>query len=345
MQKSTLLFVSTNYSSFVRQDAEMLSRHLNLKRFEFGSRKGAQMILYQFKLLFWLLGNIGSAKGILVWFGDYHSFLPMLIGKGFGKKRFLIIGGYDAAQFKEYGYGGHNSRLRSWMIKKSCNWATVILPVSHFVQTELPKRIGPIRPQSKVIYNGVDLEVFKNRETGTPRNGVLCVSIADSISRVKIKGLDILMELAAKMPEQQFTIVGVTGEAEALLAKQNLPNLVLIGKVKREELETIYCAAKVICQFSRFESFGMALAEGMLCGCIPVTVKGIGAAEVVDPSCGVIAESIQIESLVAATRRALEMDHSHAIRARKHIENEFSLERREVELLATLKEHGLTPTA
>ena len=63
-----------------------------------------------------------SLPNIFIWFADYHSFLPSLIGRLLGKKVYIVIGGYDAAKIKELNFlkvtiniqGQKNNEIRNW---------------------------------------------------------------------------------------------------------------------------------------------------------------------------------------------------------------------------------------
>ncbi len=338
--KRKMLFISANYSSFVRQDAEFFAQHFELDRFQFGSRKGFSMIVWQIRLLIWLLQRIRKSSVVFIWFADYHSFLPTLVAKWFGRKSVLVIGGYDAAKLPEYNYGGHNSKLRSWMILKSCRWATRILPVSKFVDLELTKRIGKIGIDKRtIVYNGVDLSVFEEKiEPAKLREGVICVSIADSDNRAKIKGLDLFMQVAAGMPDLQFTLIGVSEPLLHSLNAVKTNNLQIFGKVGHHDLLNYFERAKVVCQFSRFESFGMAVAEGMACGCIAVTTPGTGASEILDESCGIVTPGLRLEELVESIRQAMNLESRYSENARVRVRNSFSLEKRTTKLLSIINE-------
>jgi glycosyltransferase involved in cell wall biosynthesis len=61
----------------------------------------------------------------------------------------------------------------------------------------------------------------------------------------------------------------------------NSNNVDLRGRVSRQELIGYYQRAKVYCQLSYRESFGVALAEAMACGCTPVVTRRGALSEVV----------------------------------------------------------------
>lgn len=335
-----ILFVSSNYSSFVKQDAEALGEHYELVRFEFGSRKGLSMLIQQIKLLIWLISKLPFSQGIFIWFADYHSLLPVWLAWVFGRPSYLVIGGYDAARLPEYNYGGHNKPLRSWFIRMSCRAAKVILHVSAFVKAELQRQVGDvILSKSHIAHNGVDVSIFQCKQDWDSRKGVICVSYADNHNRAKIKGLDRYLELCKGMPEVPFTLVGVTGEYLKTLQESQPENLRLISAVPRQELEDLYNQAKVVCLLSRFESFGMSLAEGMLCGCVPVTMAGIGAAEIVDSNCGFVVSSPNQAEVLNSMESALASNKEVSLAARQRILEHFSLQKRWNRLTEVLEVH------
>jgi glycosyltransferase involved in cell wall biosynthesis len=339
MPKPKIIFVSANLSSFIRQDLDLLSKHYDVRQFAFGSRKGFSMLLHQMRLLFWLLAKLWNAKAVFVWFADYHSFLPSLLGRMFGKKVFIVIGGYDAVAIPEFNYGGHNSKLRSWMIRKSIRWASQIFPVSHTVERRLFETLGISKmDKSQVVFNGIDLAVFAGQTEGLEkdfekRKGIICVSSAESITRAKIKGLDFLMEVGKAMPDVPITVVGMKGEALQWMEQNKTANIQLVGWIKREDLGALFRQTKVICQFSRFESFGLAVAEGMLMGCIPVSFEGIGPAEIITPECGYVVPAMQLDAATQALRQALHAPLGMAIKSSEKIQKEINLEVRGAKLM------------
>jgi glycosyltransferase involved in cell wall biosynthesis len=63
---------------------------------------------------------------------------------------------------------------------------------------------------------------------------------------------------------------------------KNIPkNLELVGSVNHSELQNYYKKAKIYCQFSRSESFGVAIVEAMYFGCIPFVTNVGGMPELV----------------------------------------------------------------
>ena len=96
-------------------------------------------------------------------------------------------------------------------------------------------------------------------------------------------------------------------------------------------------------QASRHEGFGLAVAEAMLAGCVPVVVNVTAMPEVVGDA-GVLIDSQRPAEVAAGVRRALELGPEAAQRARERILGRFPMERRRDGILAVV-ERALTERA
>jgi glycosyltransferase involved in cell wall biosynthesis len=103
------------------------------------------------------------------------------------------------------------------------------------------------------------------------------------------------------------------------------------------QLVDAMASARVYTQLSAYESFGMAVAEAMLCGCAPV-VSDRGALPEVVGDCGFIVPYGDVAATVQAIRAALEVGEEERKRYRQRIVENFSLESRRAQLLAALEE-------
>jgi glycosyltransferase involved in cell wall biosynthesis len=93
--------------------------------------------------------------------------------------------------------------------------------------------------------------------------------------------MDTFIKVAEKLPEFKFLIIGVSKNLPAHLLKPHPKNLEWVERVNHEELEVYYKKAKIYCQFSRSESFGVSVVEAMSFGCIPVVTNVGGMPEIV----------------------------------------------------------------
>jgi len=127
-------------------------------------------------------------------------------------------------------------------------------------------------------YLGVNLEKF---QPGPKEQLVACVA---NVNRENIarKGLRTFAQAASLVPEAKFVLVGrwLDETADHLRAIAT-PNLTLTGWVDAAELRDILSRAKVYCQVSYTEGFGLALAEAMASGCVPIVCPAGAIPEVV----------------------------------------------------------------
>jgi glycosyltransferase involved in cell wall biosynthesis len=90
-------------------------------------------------------------------------------------------------------------------------------------------------------------------------------------------------------------------------------------------------------QASRHEGFGLAVAEAMLAGCVPVVMNVTAMPEVVGDA-GVLIESQEPVEVADGVRRALAMGPDAASRARARILESFPMESRREGILRVVDE-------
>ena len=130
------MFIRAGNQTFIENDYIILKEYYFVENYFFLSQKGFLNLISLIKQFFFLVFNISKYDVVFIWFADYHAFLPILFSKIFYKKSILIIGGYDAEKSKEFNYGVHISKFRSLLVKKCCDLATKILPVSNTVYSD-----------------------------------------------------------------------------------------------------------------------------------------------------------------------------------------------------------------
>lgn len=323
-----LLFIHNGKSTFVANDIKILTALYDVKEYCYlPSKKFSANFCGQAKLLFWLVRWLRKAEIIYIWFGDYHSLLPVWVGKLFKKKVYLVVGGYDIANFSEYGYGGLIKPLRRFFILQSFKHATLCLAVSSYVQKGL-KQLGY---DSALVYNGVETQ--SSEPIFLKEKLVLSVNAVDSFSRFKIKGVDLFIEVARELPEFEFCLIGVK---KKLLKNIRLPvNLCVLEALPHAELTVYYAKAKVYAQFSLVESFCLAVAEAMLAGCVPV-VAAVGALPEVGGEAAYYLSSRHAGEASSLIKKAMLENTESSVFRRRIIAN-FTLEQRAERLKEILK--------
>lgn len=133
----------------------------------------------------------------------------------------------------------------------------------------------------KVIYNGIDLDVYQPRESDFREkyhleDKFIVLGVANVWE--ERKGLKTFLQLAQSLgKEYQVVLVGLQKEQiEAL--PENVLGLPRTDTPK--ELAEIYTAADVFVNPGREETFGLTVAEAMACGTWPIVYAGTACAEV-----------------------------------------------------------------
>ncbi len=278
--KKNILLVYTHFSTFVKTDFDILSAAHNVDKYQYKPVKGLFLNALEFlKQFFYLVCHIRKFNAVYIWFADYHSLLPVLFSKIFRKESFVVIGGYDVARIKHLEYGVFVSKIRGFFALQTMNNCTMCLTVSEHVEKKV-KAIAP-KADSKTIYNCLTLNNNKANKKRKKQSLIITVGLIEKDKTFYIKGIDTFIEVARLLPQYKFLIIGMNQQRLAHLLN-NLPtNITIKNKVPHTELVEYYQKAKIYCQLSRSESFGVALAEAMYFSCIPITTKVGGLPEVV----------------------------------------------------------------
>ncbi len=275
----SILFVYTGLSSFVKSDLAILSATHTVKKYHFTPVKGIlKNTLEILKQFFYLLIFGWKYDLFYCWFADYHSFLPVLFAKLFRKKAIVVIGGYDVCRIRKLNYGAFCSPFRGWFCANSMRMAGWNLPVSGHVARKA-KVIAP-HTKRKMIYNCVSLK--RTEEKSIPKTDtILTVGLINNERTFYLKGIDTFIETARLLPGFRFEIVGID-QSKLPHKLGNLPlNITLYESVKIEKLSAFYQNAKIYCQLSRSESFGVSIAEAMSFGDFPIVTNEGGMPEVI----------------------------------------------------------------
>ncbi|WP_433460892.1 glycosyltransferase family 4 protein [Methanothrix sp.] len=247
-----------------------------------------------------------------------------------GKRSAVVAGGYDVAYEPEIDYGQYtlpkHKRMYADIVLRN---ADIILPVSEFTRSEVLARVRPKRIQ--LLYPGIDTDEF--RPQGEKED--LVMTVASSSGRViRLKGLNSFIGAAALLPGVRFLVVGLSEADREELQSKAAENVLLSGYETQEELLAHYQKAKVYCQLSYRESFGMALVEAMACGCAPVVTERGALPEVVGDT-GYYVPYGNIRATAEAIEKAL--SSKRGLKARERVEEKFSLKKREQELRSLLE--------
>ena len=317
-----LLFVKSRRASFIELDQRLLS-----ERFEVHE-------IYQpghFTDPRRLLREVLAADVIVGWWASWHTFLPITLAWLLRKPSLLIVGGFDTASEREYGYGFQRGGPRAWLSRFTMRRATTLMTNSAYSRKEIWRNIGiPLR-EVKLVYHGVP----ELTAGGEKRPLALTIGIVDR-TNLERKGLRAFVQAAAHLPEVEFVLAGRHADDAALqLQRDATANVRLTGWLEDAELIELLDSAAVYVQASRHEGFGVSVAEAMLARCVPVTTRAGALREVVGET-GVLIDDARPETVAQGVREALDLDTGEAARTR--VLREFSVERRRAGLFALLDE-------
>jgi glycosyltransferase involved in cell wall biosynthesis len=334
--KPILLFITMGFAGFVRSDAESLAAAYRMRIFQYRpSRTLAGNARQMVRLLVWLVRHAPRASAILVWFADYHAALPVLASRALGKPSALVLAGYDTVFFPQWRYGVFSNPIRSAFAAFAIRHAGTLAPVSIALTDRLRRRIPDPRGRITAIPFGFDPSRWY---CDTPKaDAVVSVSIAFDQTRVAIKGVDVLVEAARRLPGVPFTVVGVP---EAMRAELDAPpNVILAGRLPPSDMRRLCSRAKVVAQLSRSEGMPNALCEAMLCECVPVGSDAGGIPEVIGDA-GSVVRAGDAKAAAAAIRKALFLPRRAGREARRRIVERFPASLRRARLLALFPAPG-----
>jgi glycosyltransferase involved in cell wall biosynthesis len=319
-----VLIVSAFDAPVIREDAGILAASFRVARAT-GSGPAA--------LLRAALG-VFSSDIVYCWFLSVYGAVAVLLGGLLGRRTVVVIGGVDVARDEESGYGLWLSPWKAFLAKRALRRADLVLAVSESLRHDAVRLAGYDGANITVLPTGYDPGFWS--PGGRNAAGVLCVAAVDDRARLSVKGIDVLVDAARRMPDAVVTILGV--DARFIRGLDPPSNVRFLPRVPREELRAAYRSAKVYCQPSRREGLPAALCEAMLCGCYPVATAAGGMAVAVGDT-GIIVPPGDAGALAGALLAALAIPEPGGDACRTRIAGLFPLERRKAalpELLASL---------
>jgi glycosyltransferase involved in cell wall biosynthesis len=292
-----------------------------------------QLITSGISAPFSILGRIRAADLTYTWFASVYAGVVVFLSRLFGKKCIVVVGGVDLARFPEIGYGLWTSRWKSIVGRYTLRHSDRILAVDQFLADQAKVLAGYDGRNIVVVPTGYDPARWT--PGGEKEAFVLTVAHCTSPVRMKVKGIDILVEVARTMPVTRFTIIGLSRPLMALF--DHLPgNIEFVPPVDQDELLKYYRRAKVYCQPSMSEGFPNSVCEAMLCECIPVGTH-VGGTPTAIGQHGKLVPYGDVPALAQALSSALQ-DQAGGAAGRQHIASSFSQQRRGDSLLGIIEE-------
>ena len=315
--KIRVLFVHNNRARFVQTDLAVLQRHFEVLEWYQRSR---------FVRIIALVRAILSSDVVVGWFASWHTLFPTLLARVFKRPTVLVVGGYDTAKLPQIGYGNFGKPWKKYLSLTPIRLANILVVHSEFIREEVLSNAGADPRRIRVVNLGFEAEMahFTKHER---ENLVITVGnvSGDNLHR---KGHEIFVRSAALLPGTSFVLIGRWLDDTINHLRKVAPhNVSFAGWVSDGELNSYYSRASVYVQPSLHEGFGMAVAEAMLYGCVPVVSSAGSLPEVVGND-GIVISTPNEETLAEAIRSALGSSLEMRRRVRERVIRLFSLETR-----------------
>jgi glycosyltransferase involved in cell wall biosynthesis len=326
VRRRRVLFVHSRKASFVALDRAILAERFEVEDlYQPGRRPNVAAVIR----------GVRRADLVFGWFASWHTFLPITLAWLLRKPSVLVIGGFDTANMPDIGYGHQRGGLRMHASRWIFRRATRLVTNSSYSLTEIDRNT-PIAPERvTVVHHGVP-DPFGDGPPPKERMA-LNVGAVDRTTLVQ-KGQLPFVQAARELPDVEFVLAGKwLDDAVEELRAVAPPNVELTGWLSDEDLRAAYRRAAVYVQASRHEGFGLAVAEAMLAGCVPVVVSVTAMPEVVGDA-GVLIDSQEPAAVADGVRKALERGPEAAQRARDRILTTFPMEKREQGILRVVEE-------
>jgi glycosyltransferase involved in cell wall biosynthesis len=222
-----------------------------------------------------------------------------------------------------------------------------VITVSECSAREIERLMGVPASQTRVVYNGVDTELFRPA-TGVEKEPNSLIFVGNTEDRKKgivylLKAIQLVRE---RYPVKLTIIDGGAPEATyapALIREQGLDGQVnFIRRVSGERLVAQYSAAEIAVVPSLFEGFGFPAAEAMACE-LPVITTTAGALPelVSDGESGILVAPGDVQALAHAITRLLddaELRRRMGCEGRRAAERKFNWEHAAKQTLAVYQE-------
>ena len=314
-----VLLFSTQKQSFIEDDVRLLEEFSDVKWICAHGLFTAVRIKWSM-----LFSDVGIA-----WFASVYSAILVFTARFLRKTSIIIVGGADLITDSHLGYGLLLSSWKRPFIRYALRRATHVLPPSEHLR-RAALEVGEYEGDNlSTVPPGLDSNFWQPGDQ--KENIILTVARCTTKDRILIKGIDLLFQVAEEMSDISFQILGVE---ENLLSRNDFvvpKNVIVSPSMSQEKLLNYYQRSAVYCQLSRVESFGIATAEAMLCGCVPVVTDVGGLPEVIGDS-GLLVSPDKPETFASTLREALASSASMGKNARERIVSNFPLQNRQAEL-------------
>lgn len=313
---------------FLKTDLDILKKRFSVRTVSgFNRRNPLRGIVSIAEILIWTLW----ADLTFSWFAGIDAFWAVLFSKMFRKKSVVVASGFSVASMPKIKYGAMRGGISAHVAKFALKYADKLLAVSEFNKKEILRYAEAEKVE--LIYHGLDHDDFK--PAGKKQSNLVITVGEVKSSNLTRKGLETFIRSARFLPDVEFVLIGRGVDSSAgYLNRIATPNIKFMGYISSNRLLKYYQRAKVYVQVSAHEAFGVALAEAMLCQCVPVVTERGALPEVVGDT-GFYVPYGDPEATASAIKKALNCDKGRE--ARRRIERLFPLQRRRRDLISKIE--------
>jgi len=197
--------------------------------------------------------------------------------------------------------------LRSWRQRRDARRADRVLALSAAFAADLEADYGVDPDRVGVVPNCIDVGRF------APRTDPTCDPAVVSVGRLVVrKGLEDVVALSHElrgMPEAvEVVVVGAPSlwsDYSQLLAGLEPGVGRAVGHLDRDEVAALVRRSLCLVQLSRYEPFGLTVAEALACGVPVIVTRAVGAAEGLPDAVAAVVEPGDVHAVAAAVRGLL----------------------------------------
>ena len=293
-----------------------------------------------------------TPKGDIFWSPHYNiPIFPIKV-----KKRVVTIHDvfhlafYDTLNFKQKIYA-------KTMINLALKLSDIVFTVSNFSKSEITKHVKVREDKLKVVYNGVDQNIFKpikdndickniKNKYNLPDSFILYVGNVKPHKNLK-NALLAFEKVSTKFCDFKFVIIGkkegfITGDNEIMriIASSKVlnQNVVFTGYIEDKDLPFIYNVATIFVFPSLYEGFGLPPLEAMACGC-PCVVSNAASLPEVCGDAAYYVNPYDVEDIARGIERVLTDENLRQSLIQKGFENvkRFSWENSAKKMIEIIK--------
>jgi glycosyltransferase involved in cell wall biosynthesis len=273
-----------------------------------------------------LIAKLRGCDVVFGWFASWHTLAALTAAKALRRPTVLIIGGFDTASVPEIGYGNQQDRIRGLRARLAIARADRLITNSHYLEGEIERNLGIEPERVRVVHHGL---ADRFGEPAGDGDGRVALTVG-AVHRWNLerKGHRAFVEAARELPDVEFVLAGrweddAIDELRALASA----NVTFSGYLSDADLDREFRRAGVYVQASWHEGFGLAVAEAMLAGCVPVVTDAGALPEVVGDT-GVTIPAVDAGEIAGGVREAIGLWPERGFAARTRVLERFPLSAR-----------------